>query len=217
MRFRHERIDDYPPAGRMTFCLTEDLTGNGRPDVLVGAMGGKPTVTLPLVGKRLFLPELPLLDDLIGRLEVNVFWYETPGAGGGEWTRHEIGRAPNLSVGGAFGDLTSDGRSDLVTGQNLDSELSWFEQPSDPRGPWTRRLITDEFRKYHDVAVTDVDVEGVEVVSGGVMHDRTSQLAQALDRAMAADSRRMGDRNRSYARELEWDRIAARTAALYDG
>jgi hypothetical protein len=165
MRFRHERIDDAPPAGRMTFCLTEDLTGDGRPDVLVGALGGQPTVTLPVLEKRLFLRELPVLGDLIDRLEVNVFWYENPGPGGDEWTRHEIGRAPNLSVGGALGDLTGDGRSDLVAGQNLASDLYWFERPDDPRRPWTRRLVTDEFHKYHDVAVADVDDDGeVEVV-----------------------------------------------------
>lgn len=32
-RFRHEVIDADPPCGKLGFCLTEDLTGNGRPDV----------------------------------------------------------------------------------------------------------------------------------------------------------------------------------------
>jgi hypothetical protein len=150
----------------MTFCLTEDLTGDGRPDVLVGALGGQPTVRVPLLGNRLFLRELPVLRDLINRLEVNVFWYENPGPNGGEWLRHEVGRAPNLSVGGAFGDLTGDGRRDLVTGQNLANELYWFSQPRDPRQPWPRRLITDEFRKYHDLTVADIDDDGEPEVVG---------------------------------------------------
>jgi hypothetical protein len=158
MQFRHERIDTNPPAGRMSFCLTTDLTGNGLPDVLVGAVGGKPTVTVPVLGE-LSLRDLPGTRELIHRLETNVFWYENPG-----WERHEVGHAPNLSVGGTFADLTGNGRQDLVTGQNLDTDLYWFEQPADPRDESTRRLITDDFEKYHDVVVGDVDNDGEDEV-----------------------------------------------------
>lgn len=158
----HERIDDRPPSGRMSFCLTSDLTGNGRPDVLVGAVGGSYPVTIPFLGKTVYLRKLPFVRDVIERREWNVFWYENPG-----WERHDVARAPELSVGGALGDLTGDGRVDLVAGQNLGQhDLYWFEQPSDPRGRWTRRLITDDFEKYHDVAVADVDGDGaVEVLA----------------------------------------------------
>jgi hypothetical protein len=151
----HHRIDDNPPAGRMSFCLTTDLTGNGRPDVLVGALGGKYTVTVPVVGKRVVLRQLPGAREAIHRLESNVFWYENPG-----WQRHKVATAPGLSVGGSLGDLTGTGRVDLVAGQNLAEELYWFEQPADPRDSWTRRLITDDFLKYHDTAVADVDDDG---------------------------------------------------------
>jgi len=158
----HERIDDRPPSGRMSFCLTSDLTGNGRPDVLVGAVGGSYPVTIPVLGKTVYLRKLPFVRDVIERREWNVFWYENPG-----WERHEVARAPELSVGGALGDLTGNGRVDLVAGQNLgQQDLYWFEQPSDPRGRWTRRVITDDFEKYHDVAVADVDDDGdVEVLA----------------------------------------------------
>jgi hypothetical protein len=161
MQFRHERIDTDPPAGRMSFCLTTDLTGNGLPDVLVGAVGGKPTVTVPVVGKTLSLRDLPGTRELLHRLETNVFWYENRDSG---WARHDVGRAPDLSVGGAFADLTGNGSQDLVTGQNLDTDLYWFEQPADPRDPWPRRLVTDDFVKYHDVVVGDVDNDGDDEV-----------------------------------------------------
>ncbi|RAW45709.1 VCBS repeat-containing protein [Halorubrum sp. 48-1-W] len=140
----------------MGFCLTTDLTGNGRPDVVVGAVGRKLPVTLPVLNKRISLGKLPGTRELIDRLEYNVFWYENPG-----WERHDVARAPELSIGAAFGDIDGDGRLELVTGQNVNRhELYWFEQPADPRDRWTRRLITDDFEKYHDVAVADVDDDG---------------------------------------------------------
>ncbi|WP_396613391.1 FG-GAP repeat domain-containing protein (plasmid) [Haloferax sp. S1W] len=156
LNFRHERIDSTPPAGQMSFCLTTDLTGNGRPDVLIGAVGGTYPVTVPVLNKRLFLRKLPVVRDIIEQIEWNVFWYENPG-----WKRHDIAKSPELSVGGALGDLTGNGRVDLVAGQNLGQfDLYWFEQPADPRERWTRRIITSAFEKYHDVAIEDVDDDG---------------------------------------------------------
>lgn len=153
MEFRHERIDSNPPCGRLGFCETTDLTGNGRPDVVVGGMGAEYPVDL--FGKELKLRYLPVIGDVVKRLEWNVFWYENPG-----WERHEVAVAPGLSVGATIADVSGNGRSDLVVGQNLDPELYWFEQPADPREPWTRHLITDDYVKYHDTAVADVDDDG---------------------------------------------------------
>jgi hypothetical protein len=152
----HQRIDDRPPAGQMSFCLPTDLTGNGRPDVLVGALGGKYPFDIPVLDKRIYLRKLPVTRQAIEQLEWNVFWYENPG-----WERHDVAKAPELSVGGALGDIDGDGKVDLVAGQNLGQHnLWWFEQPADPRDSWTRRTITDDFEKYHDVAVEDVDDDG---------------------------------------------------------
>jgi hypothetical protein len=155
MQFEHQRIDDTPPAERMAFCLTPDLTGNGRPDVLVGALGANRWVDVPVIDISANLRDVPYVDSLLALAETNVFWYENPG-----WERHDVARAPDLSVGGSLGDLTGNGRPDLVAGQNLHSELYWFEPPADPRERWTRRLITDDFEKYHDTAVADVDDDG---------------------------------------------------------
>lgn len=162
LQFDHECIDDNPPAAQMSFCLTTDLTGNGRPDVIVGAVGRKSPVDIPILNKRIYLGKLAGTREIIDRLEWNVFWYENPG-----WERHDVAKSPELSVGAALGDINDDGRPELVTGQNVDQyELYWFEQAADPRDRWTRRLITDEFEKYHDVTVADVDDDGdVEVLA----------------------------------------------------
>lgn len=153
MKFDHVRIDDRPPCGRLGFCLTPDLTGNGRPDVLVGGMGR--TGETNLLGKRLKLRQLPLGEHVYTWRESNVFWYENP-----SWERHEVATLPNLSVGGSVGDIDSDGQVELVIGRNSRSELFWLDPPADPREPWTPHLITDRFTKYHDTAVADIDGDG---------------------------------------------------------
>ncbi|GAA0525121.1 Repeat domain-containing protein [Halorubrum aquaticum] len=153
MEFQHERIDDDPPCGRLSFCLTSDLTGNGRPDVIVGGMGAKKEVNV--LGKRVILRYLPVVGTALKRLESNVFWYENPG-----WERHEVARIPDLSVGGSLGDIDGDGTPELVIGQNGETDLYWFDIPPDPRQTWTQHLITDEFRKYHDTAIADIDDDG---------------------------------------------------------
>lgn len=87
---------------------------------------------------------------------VNLFWYENP-----TWRRHDMAFAPELEAGGVVVDINRDGRPDIVAGQQWDgNELYWFECPPDPTQRWTRHLIEDRFRKYHDQAVGDVDGDG---------------------------------------------------------
>lgn len=162
MEFEHERIEESPPANTMAFCLTEDLTGNGRPDVVVGALGDEYNVDIPLLDSEVDLFSVYGMGPLARRLQTNVFWYENPG-----WQRHDVARAPELSVGGSLGDITGDGSPDMVAGQNIHRhKLWWFEMPVDPRESWTRRLITDDYEKYHDTAVADVDGDGDNEVVG---------------------------------------------------
>jgi hypothetical protein len=156
LRFRHERIDDNPPSGQLSQCLTTDLTGNGRPDVIVTTLGARPKVTLG--GKMIRPRQLPVIEQLYARLETNVFWYENPG-----WERHTLAEENDLhlSIGCALHDVDGDGRLDLVAGQSYQaSDVYWFRQPDDPREPWERFLVTDRFQKYHDLSVGDVDNDG---------------------------------------------------------
>jgi len=160
VRFTHERIDSRPPSGRLGFCLTHDLTGNGCPDVIVGAMG--PQVPVSVLGRRVLLRGRPGIGNLIRRLETNLFWYENPG-----WERHDIADVAQIDVGGTIGDITGDGRADLVVGQGINHhDVYWLERPDDPRAAWDRWLVTDAFEKYHDLAVADVDNDGEPEVIG---------------------------------------------------
>lgn len=39
-------------------------------------------------------------------------------------------------------------------------ELYWFENPPNPRQPWTKHVLEDRFLKYHDQTVGDIDGDG---------------------------------------------------------
>ena len=163
LQFEHVRIDDNPPCTRLGFCLSTDLTGNGLDDVIVGGLGTTyPGKSYVLRAKRSSLPTFDRLRSAVNLNEMNLFWYENPG-----WKRHDMAFAPFLDVGGALGDITGDGRPDVVAGQTIHHhDVYWFERPDDPRERWERHLVTDEFEKYHDLAVADVDDDGDPEVVG---------------------------------------------------
>lgn len=154
MEFRHERIDSNPPCANLGFCLTTDLTGNGRDDVIVGGRGasykGKGLI------QRIENSSIPTFDDVRHRLnlaEVTLFWYENPG-----WKRHKMANVPHLDVGASLGDINGNGQLDVIAGQGIrDNDVYWFERPEDPRTAWREHLVTDDFEKYHDLAIGDVD------------------------------------------------------------
>jgi hypothetical protein len=154
LEFRHERVDSNPPSGRLTFCLATDLTGNGRDDVVVGGMGSRHSVYVD--GKATRIPSLAGVKDRLGFPESNLFWYENPG-----WERHEISADQRLGVGHALADIDGDGRLDIVAGSPIHfNEVYWFRQPADPREEWERYTVADDYEKYHDLTVADVDDDG---------------------------------------------------------
>ncbi|WP_276256056.1 FG-GAP repeat domain-containing protein [Halomontanus rarus] len=88
--------------------------------------------------------------------EPRVYWYENPG-----WERHEIATGTPIMPGAALGDITGNGRLDLISGGPWDHhDTYWFEQPADPRDPWTKHVICNDYNKYHDQAFADVDDDG---------------------------------------------------------
>lgn len=165
--FRHKRIDPDPPSGRLFLCLTTDLTGNGRPDLIVGGTGSE-RIDTPLPG--LSVERGTPWGYFCTRFETDLFWYENPG-----WERHRMTTASNLwLLGGTEVDFTGDGEVGIAVGQAYGREaIYWFEQPTDPRDPWEQRTIREDFEKYHDLAFGDVDGDGQQELVGLSQNDET--------------------------------------------
>lgn len=163
LSFRHETVDPNPPSERLTFCEPVDVTGTGRADVVVGGKGASPYLHVFGMGTR--LPNYRRrLRDILGQREVNLFWYENTAGG---WRRHPMADTGQLEVGAAVADVDGDGRQDLVAGRTVNyDEVYWFRQPAEPRRSWGKRVLTDRFDMYHDLAVADVDDDGDPEVVG---------------------------------------------------
>ncbi|SFR73591.1 Repeat domain-containing protein [Halogeometricum rufum] len=153
-RFRHEVIDPDPPSGRLFICHPTDLTGNGLPDLVVGGMGST-NVSTPIPGLTVERSSIP--GNLFKRFERDLFWYEN-----GTWDRHVMTDETELRLlGSTLADFDGDGSEDVVVGQGIGfGGIFWFERPDDPRAQWTKRLLRDDFEKYHDLAFGDVDNDG---------------------------------------------------------
>jgi hypothetical protein len=143
LTFQHHIIDLNTTGTKNDVCLIGDLNGNRRNDVLIAGKYG----------------------------ENNLVWYENPGRIGQPWKRHCVGTA-HTEAGGVLIDVNGSGRRDLVVGDPWDeppgytnTRLYWFECPADPRDRWRPHVITDQFLKYHDQAIGDVDGDGeIEIV-----------------------------------------------------
>jgi len=162
MEFSHERIDDDPPCSKLNSLETTDLTGNGRPDLIVTGMGGNPTISV--AGNRIQVPTNGPLGRVTPRFETNIFWYENPG-----WERHTLASETDLhlGVGTDLADIDGDGNIDLVVGQGFGrSNVYWYEQPESPTDPWQQHLISNRFEKYHDLLVADIDNDGDDELAG---------------------------------------------------
>lgn len=78
------------------------------------------------------------------------YWYENPGAKGGEWKRHQW---RTVSMTGEFVsdcgewavDVNHDGAPDIVTAGWITNGLWWYENPKQQGVMWKRHLITDSF------------------------------------------------------------------------
>ena len=124
-------------------CFADDFNGDGRPDLLVVDIPGKPAC-----------------------------WFENPGTAGGPWKRHVAVTVCN-NESPIWADVDGDGRPELVCGWSPDPKKPdspkrrmVFARPGkDPCAPWPLRVFSAEnspgSRKYyHGLGVGDVNRDG---------------------------------------------------------
>ncbi len=135
-KFVRETIYSGGPSER-TLCVVGDVDDDGVPEVMIGARSPR------------------------GEL----YWIDR--AADGSWTTHLIDDSCGpLEAGGAFIDITGNGRPDFVAGHDAAADkLFWWECPEDPTQPWARREIaTMPANKSHDQMAADIDGDGREEV-----------------------------------------------------
>ena len=92
------------------------------------------------------------------------YWYENPGANGGEWKRHQYRQVGILnefvSDSGEWAvDVNHDGRPDVVTTGWMLNGLWWFENPGKAGGLWAEHKITDSY-DTEGGAMADINGDG---------------------------------------------------------
>jgi hypothetical protein len=92
------------------------------------------------------------------------YWYENPGANGGEWTRHQfrtveyVGEFVSDSGEWAI-DVNHDGAPDVVTTGWMTNGVWWYENPKKPGVMWQKHFITDSY-DTEGGALADINGDG---------------------------------------------------------
>lgn len=173
---------------------TMDVDGDGRIDLVAGGAWYRNSGDLAKPFERIvFDPQLTTVHDMVaadvdgdGRLDVvtmsdrnNLRWYKIPEDPRQPWQRHDIG--PAVHAGLAVGDLTGNGRLDVVRTdvwfENVRGDgTEWVEHPIGPSTPppddfrpafafdaTKARVVDMTGNGVNDIVFTDAEIPGGKV------------------------------------------------------
>ncbi|MBI85866.1 MAG: hypothetical protein CMJ81_21940 [Planctomycetaceae bacterium] len=91
-----------------------------------------------------------------------ILWYENDGnPAGGPWEKHVIGPRFDDAFEAVAGDLDGDGDVDVAaTSWRNPGRVAWFENHGDPKSPWTRHILKDQWRSANQVLIADLNGDG---------------------------------------------------------
>ena len=199
MEFRHELIDATPPNDEFMICLTSDLTGNGRDDVIIGAREGSPSLLwyenpgweCHEIANVPGLEAGGIVADITGNGRYDIvageplghhtaYWFEHPLDPRDEWTVHPITTDYHKYHDQAFADVDDDGDPELLLLSQFSEVICYYDVPDDPRqSPWPRdhRTIIDAGRgDVEGIQILDIDGDGrTELVLGRHIYHRQDE------------------------------------------
>ena len=101
-----------------------------------------------------------------------VGWWENPGNGQANWTKHNIGNVAHWPDRVAIADLNQDRRLDIIVseeneGKKPNANVYWFEQPENPQdSDWQRHLLTTQYTT-NSMDIADLDRDGaIDIITG---------------------------------------------------
>ena len=152
-----------------TSVLAAQLHNEGRMQKPGMGPGGKPDPTF--LAHRLgtdYAEGITTLDvngDGFLDLMSGAYWYENPGADGGEWKQHQwrtVGMTGEFvsDCGEWTVDVNHDGAPDVVTAGWILNGVSWYENPKKPGVMWQKHMIADSF-DTEGGAFADLNGDGV--------------------------------------------------------
>ncbi len=144
-QWRYHVIDDSQRGGvdGIHGLATGDVDGDGRPDLIGNS--AQPN----------------------GHFPNSLAWFRIPPSPrtAERWERYIFADrdAPGLSHYFGFGDVNGDGRPDIASAAKIGPDGNWFawwEQPKDPRRPWTKHVIAANQEGATNIMPADVNGDG---------------------------------------------------------
>ena len=209
LRFRHQIIDPDPPGARHDITLLADLTGDGRPDIVIGGKQGPPNLMWYRNPdwQRFAMADAPDLEaggvvlditrngrpDIVAGQQSRggglLFWFEHPGDPRQPWPVHVIEDRFDKYHDQAVADVDADGEPELVFLSQGAGVLGYYDLPEHPRvEPWPRtcfHLISDQVGDSEGLVIIDLDGDGTNEIIAGTNIFRPLDIERERWRAQA--------------------------------